>query len=352
MIIFIIPHHLVGGAERVHAEIVKAVGTLKRIVILFDYTDSSPVSQDFDDFTYITIGKSKLKRVVCMVSIVLLSWILPLTIFGCNSYFFFKLLSLVHKKTVTIDLTHAFSFPDPGIEDYAKHYVPLITKRVVINRRTLDDYWSQYLKEGIDLRYMQRFQIIPNGVNINNFDEELIQKRYRDFTIGYVGRFSLEKRPELFLALSRKRYSFQCSAKMISDRFDASILDYPDLNLIIGVNDPARIRTEFSMISVLIITSIREGFPLVIMEAMELGIPVISTNVGSIQEHVINDFNGYVADAYDSEAFLDFCYQKIDLLANNEKLYSDIANNARQYAVKKFNIEDMRKAYKRLFIDA
>lgn len=88
----------------------------------------------------------------------------------------------------------------------------------------------------------------------------------------------LRRRVELFLDLSRKHFGFQCTAKMISDRFDAAALDYPDLNLIVGVDKPAQDQSgifydlcfnDFS----------REGFPLVIMEAMELGIPVISTKL-------------------------------------------------------------------------
>ncbi len=125
-----------------------------------------------------------------------------------------------------MDLTHAFSYPSPGIEDIAKHHVPYISKRVVINSKTLEDYRNQYLTEGIDQIYMQRFQIISNGVYIHEFDNKVIAERYKNFKIGYVGRFAREKRPELFLELSNVDYGFQRSAKMITDKFDALDLNY------------------------------------------------------------------------------------------------------------------------------
>lgn len=350
MIIFIIPYHRIGGAEKIHYEIIKAVASQKRIFVIFEYTDGSPVPLGFKKYPHIILGKSRIRKFLSMVSIALLSRVLPLTIFGCNSSFFYRTLSKVSPETIRVDLTHAFSYPDRGIEDYSKHYVSLISKRIVINHRTLKDYRNQYIHEGIDLNYMQRFQVIPNGVYIYDFDERLIQERFKNFTIGYVGRFSKEKRPGWFLELSRMSYSFECRAKMITDRFGEGISFQNGLEVVLDVNDSFQVRKEFSTISVLIITSEREGFPLSIMEAMELGIPVISTNVGSIYEHVINGINGYVSDIND-ESFLTFCHQKIEFLGNDQKLYTSLCMNARQHALKHFDIQKMHKAYRDLLLD-
>jgi len=258
---------------------------------------------------------------------------------------------MVSPKTIKIDLTHAFSYPDPGVEEVSKHYVPLISTRIVINHKTLEDYQDQYVREGISLDYIQHFQVIPAGVHINNFDDQWIDERFNNFTIGYVGRFAQEKRPELFLELSKMGFDIKFGAKMITDRFEDASSRYAGLNLILGITDPAQVRKEFSTISVLIITSEREGFPLTVMEAMELGIPVISANVGSIHEHVINDFNGYVFDVNDKESFLISCRQKIETMASDKKLYTELCLNARQHALEHFDIKDMHKAYRKLLLN-
>ena len=44
------------------------------------------------------------------------------------------------------------------------------------------------------------------------------------------------------------------------------------------------------------ITSFREGFPMVIPEAMAQGAIPISTNVGGINEHITNFENGVLID--------------------------------------------------------
>lgn len=350
MIIFIIPYHRVGGAERVHSEIIRSIAPFKKVFIVFDHTDGSLISPDFTMYNYIVIGKSMLKRLLFVMALIISSHIFSLVLFGCNSYLFYYLLPLVAGKTEVIDLTHAFSYPDIGIEDYAKKYIPYISKRIVINNKTLEDYKSQYLREGIDLRYMERFVVIPNGISIKEFDEKLIVSRHKNFVIGYVGRFAQEKRPELFLRLSQMEYSFPCASKIISDKFETLISDYSNLKTIIGINDPIHMRQAFSEISLLIVPSVREGFPLVIMEAMELGIPVISTNVGSVQEHVKNEINGYLTET-DEELFLDFSYKKIELLGNNEELYTTLSHNARHYAEKYFSVKKMQVSYRKLFLN-
>lgn len=351
MIIFLIPYHKTGGAEKIHSEIIKAVSSRRNLIIVFEYTDGSPISHPFTKYPYVNLANSRIRKLLCLVLIMLLSRALSLTIFGCNTPLFYRLLPMVSSKTIKIDLTHAFSYPDPGVEEYSKHYVPLISKRIVINHKTLEEYQDQYARDGIDLNYMQRFQVIPNGVYIRDFDPLVVQERFKDFTIGFVGRFAREKRPELFLELSKMNFGFKFRAKMITDRFEDARSNHAGLNVLLGITDPDQVRKEFSTISVLIITSEREGFPLTVMEAMELGIPVISSNVGSIREHVINGFNGYVFDIDDEESFLISCHQKIEMMGKDKKLYTDLCLNARQHALEHFNIEDMHKAYRKLLLN-
>jgi glycosyltransferase involved in cell wall biosynthesis len=51
---------------------------------------------------------------------------------------------------------------------------------------------------------------------------------------------------------------------------------------------------------VLAISSLCEGLPLVVLEAMYLGIPVVSTDVGGISEAIVNDFNGLLVPKGDA----------------------------------------------------
>ena len=211
-------------------------------------------------------------------------------------------------------------------------------------------YQNEYKSYGIDNSFLSRFQIIPNGVIIKEFDSNLIPSRFTDFRIGFVGRFSYEKRPELFLSLADSLSLNKIKAKIITDSFKLPRGVHQKIEIVEGINDPVILRKEFSNISLLIVPSLREGFPLVIMEAMELGIPVISTAVGSIEEHLHNGVNGYISDNIESEDFLLFCKTKTLFLANNHKLYSDLSISARQYAESHFNINSFREEYRKILL--
>jgi glycosyltransferase involved in cell wall biosynthesis len=351
MIIFIAPYSKIGGADKVHLEIIKSVNQYRRVIVLFDFTDGNPVSNDFRDHARVFIlNKPNIKR-ICTLILIIISRVIPMTLFGCNSTYFYSLLPRISRKSRTIDLTHAFSFPDFGIESFAIHYIPLIDKRVVINKKTLKDYENQYKNEGIDDLYLKRFEIIPNGIQIMDFNESLVEDRFKDFQIGFVGRFSKEKRPELFLSLATLKVEFDLKFKMIIDHFELSRSDYKNVEVIEGIDDPSIIRKEFSTISVLIIPSTREGFPLVIMEAMELGIPVISTAVGSISDHVLDGENGFKSVQIESESFLQFCSEKISQLVKDKDLYIKMSYYARKYAESNFDLNNFRNAYQKLLLD-
>ena len=51
----------------------------------------------------------------------------------------------------------------------------------------------------------------------------------------------------------------------------------------------------------MVLASFGEGLPVVIMEAMAMGLPVVSTDVGGISELVITDETGWLAPPGDAQ---------------------------------------------------
>jgi len=85
-----------------------------------------------------------------------------------------------------------------------------------------------------------------------------------------------------------------------------------------------------------------EGIPTSVEEAMALGIPVVSTDVGSTSEIVKNDYTGYIVDCFDAEALV----SKTELLFSNKTLYSEISMNCKEFAQKNFSIRSCADKHK------
>lgn len=346
ILFFIIPHHHIGGAERVHLDIIKSLK--RKPIVFFSYSYSSEISKEFSKNAYCFLVTSAKRRKLAIWFIQMISYFFSVVIFGCNSSFFYAIVSKLKSKIRAIDLTHAFSYPEKGMEIASLECVDLIDTRVVINNRTFEDFKKLYKINGIQESFLNRFRIIPNGIKINDFDNNQIDSRFNNFTIGFVGRNSPEKRPELFFNIVE---NVKIKAKVIGDNFDNFKNDFSEVFYFENCNDPELIREQFSEISVLLVTSRREGFPLVIMEAMELGIPVISTNVGSISEHVINGVNGFVTSAIEEKEILNFVVKKIKHIAQNRDVYYNLSLNARQYSCEHFDNQFFKKKYQDLFYE-
>jgi len=74
---------------------------------------------------------------------------------------------------------------------------------------------------------------------------------------------------------------------------------------------------------IFILTSIEEGMPNAIIEALALGKPVIATSVGGIPEIVRDGFNGLLIPARSPKHVAKALYT----LLNDEKLYSELSKN-------------------------
>lgn len=90
----------------------------------------------------------------------------------------------------------------------------------------------------------------------------------------------------------------------------------------------------FDSIDILTLPSLyKEGLPNVILEAMSMGLPVISSRMAGVPEVVIDGKTGYMTDIGNVEQFAD----AIDNLASDKELMKQMGSNARAMMKEKFD---------------
>lgn len=92
-------------------------------------------------------------------------------------------------------------------------------------------------------------------------------------------------------------------------------------------------------------TSLHEGIPMTILEALARGIPVIAPSVGGISEIITNGIEGFLIKSRQPEAFAEKCL----LLRDNVELRKKMSVAARDRAEQAFSAEKMAAGYYRLY---
>ena len=89
-----------------------------------------------------------------------------------------------------------------------------------------------------------------------------------------------------------------------------------------------------------VLSSLHEGFGIVLQEAMQVGLPIVSTNNGGQVDIVKHQVNGLLVEACDAEALA----AAIKVLLTDNKMYQDMSVNNME-ALKKFNTDNIVNRY-------
>jgi glycosyltransferase involved in cell wall biosynthesis len=103
--------------------------------------------------------------------------------------------------------------------------------------------------------------------------------------------------------------------------------------------------TLFSLPSVVAANNDRDGIPNVILEAMAVGVPVVSTSISAIPEVVIQNETGYLVASRDSRQLAD----SLTKLLNSSEERARLAQNAKAFVQKNFQVDRNVKGLKLLF---
>lgn len=272
-------------------------------------------------------------------------------VFGSNSLFYYLLLPYLRPGVRCVDLMHAFG---GGSEDFSLPVAEWLHARVVINGKTVDDLKRQYLRCGAPPPLADRVLLIENCVAV---PERYVKKvRRAQLKILYVGRGSEEKRVHLVGRIAARCRQRGLPVEVLLAGDTAHAVDEPDrqyCDFLGEIADPAQLNRTYDDADLLLLTSSREGFPMVIMEGMAHGVVPVSTDVGGIPLHVASGGNGWlVPNDIGEELIVDEMCLIIKRMCANRELLSTMSRSAYDYARVHFNGKKICSAYRSLLLDS
>lgn len=189
-------------------------------------------------------------------------------------------------------------------------------------------------------RQLYNADLAVADTRLTSIDKEAIRSNPGvPFTILFVGRLVDVKNPQaVLLAASMVKNKLKCTRvvfvgegplEMTLKGQSASLGLAAEVEFKGYVGSSEELWNEYREADVLVLPSHSEGLPLVIMEAMSMGLPVIATDVGGVSELVVNGKTGFLLEHGDPSQIADALLQ---LALSRDGVYEELSRGALQKA--------------------
>lgn len=253
-----------------------------------------------------------------------------------------------------------------------ERFLALISTKII----AISEIQKNELSEIHKISTKDKIEIIPLGFDLNKFQENTLEKRkyFRDkyklnhqtLAIGIIGRLVPIKNHELFLnAISNLqqtskikfkafiigdgelRKQLENSAKEKQLEFETPEKENQNA-ILVFTSWIKEVDVVLSGLDIVALTSFNEGTPVSLIEAQAAGKPIVSTNVGGIENVVIKNKTAFLSDINQPESF----FSNLKTLTEDEKLRKEMSELGWQHVYEKFHytrmVKDMEQLYEKL----
>lgn len=266
-------------------------------------------------------------------------------------------------KTISSERS-AYKKPDLIIYD---RFLSYFTDKIICNSEAVKKYQVEVEKIN-----PKKLKIIYNGVDLEKFDENLsraekerLNYRHRlgiqdnEFVIGNVCRITPEKDLLTWLKTAKtlldknKRLKFIIVGDAVSaigeeTGYKKQVVDLINelgiKNNVVMTGFSDDVTKELAIMDLFYQSSVIEGFPNAVLEAMAAGLPVVATPAGGTREVLIDGENGIITDSNPENTA-----NKILELINNLKESEIMGQNARLTIKNNFSGERLARNTEKLY---
>ena len=212
-----------------------------------------------------------------------------------------------------------------------------------------------------------KVNVIPLGFDLQKFNQNLSEKRKNvreKFEIGedqvavaIIGRLAPIKNHSLFLETvallqketEKKLVFFIVGDGELRDEIAQKVAELSKKGVDIRMTSWIKDINEFNAgMDIICLTSNNEGTPVSMIEAQASQVPIVSTNVGGVQNVMIDNETGFIVPKNNARIFAD----KLLVLIENEALRNEMGQKGWSFVKERFHFErlvkDMEHYYKEL----
>ena len=308
---------------------------------------------------------------------------LSTVIFPCNGQFDLKLIFKIRKfiKKHKIDIVHSHGYKSNLFGLLASYRM---VSTITTNHNWLTNHWRLKIYCLLDSIWMRKFDqivavsekikeemlnkkipgnkisVIDNGIDLDRFQEissaDSIKKEFaiaeEDIVIGSIGNLGYEKGQVYLLQAAKEIIAKNDKVKflivgdgILRKELENKAIEYGLTNHIIFTGIRKDIPQLLSLMNIFVLPSIREGLPMVLLEALASRTPVIATKVGAVPKLISNNLTGILIDPGDISAIA----LAIDALIKNADKAKRLAENGYKRVEKEFSSEAMCDRYIKLY---
>lgn len=355
-VLYLIPHMVIGGAERIDLDILAGLDRARfRVILLVELQGQHDWYAQFEalaDELYLCPNfLCNNQQIDWFLDYILAAKNIDI-VFNRNTYAGYRAFERWkprHASIRMVDLIHLHNFG----EDWVDLTAPMAgcMQRRYVTSHDLKQYMLEHYEIPAD-----PIRVIHCGAHTEKFDPERLepgrlrremQKTHSQKIVGFLGRFDDQKNPikwlevalelhqanpDLFFAMIGGGPLLQASMEWTRDHGLSDYVHFCGFR-----SDVAELLTDLDC---LLLVSGYEGLPQVVFEAMSVGVPVVSSDAGGTRECVTEDVGVILPLDAPPEDFARSVLRILDVVESG-----DLRQRCRERILESFTVKKMQRHY-------
>lgn len=256
-----------------------------------------------------------------------------------------RLSNIFLRSNLTYYTPHGYAFLRKDKSKVFRIFVKVV--EIILNLTSRTRIVSCGKTESIDAvklfarRVISETNYLSDVTESANREQRRKAKNEKILKVASVGRVTPQKGPDEYVRIVKKLPP-DIKAIWIGGGSRINPISSNGLE-VTGWLSQQEVREKLSEMDVLLMTSQWEGLSMVGIEAMSLGVPIVSSDYHGVEDLVVDGFNGYICQSED-----DYIRNLLKLKNDRYLLYM-LKKNARQIYLDNFNLQILRNNWKKMY---